>query len=144
MRRVNCQACGIKVEQVPWADGKHTLTHEYAKYLSDWAKDLSWTAVAKRFRTSCQTVYRSISMIVAYGLANRSIEGVEALGVDEVQYKNGHTYMTLVYQIDKGARRLLWVGKDRTKSTLRKFYADMWHIDRKFRKNIKVICSDMW
>lgn len=144
MRRVNCQACGIKVEQVPWADGKHTLTHEYAKYLSDWAKDLSWTAVAKRFRTSWQTVYRSISMIVAYGLANRSIEGVEALGVDEVQYKNGHTYMTLVYQIDKGARRLLWVGKDRTKSTLRKFYADMWHIDRKFRKNIKVICSDMW
>ncbi|MCH2209415.1 MAG: transposase family protein [Lentisphaerales bacterium] len=35
IRRVNCQTCGIKVEQVSWADGKHTLTHEYAKYLSD-------------------------------------------------------------------------------------------------------------
>ncbi|MCH2208332.1 MAG: transposase [Lentisphaerales bacterium] len=111
------------MEQVPWADGKHTLTHEYAKYLSDWVKYLSWTAVAKRFRTSWQTVYRSISMIIAYGLANRSIKGVEALGIDEVQYQNGHTYMTLVYQIDKGARRLLWVGKDRTKSALSKFYA---------------------
>ena len=80
MRRVNCQACGIKVEQVPWADGKHTLTHEYAKYLSDWAKDLFWTVVAKGFRTSWQTVYRSIFMIIAYGLANRSIEGIEVLG----------------------------------------------------------------
>ena len=82
--------------------------------------------------------------IVAYGLANRSIKDVEALGVDEVQYHKGHTYMTLVYQIDKGCRRLLWVGKDRTKTTMRRFYADMWHIDRKFRKGIKVVCSDMW
>ena len=144
MRRVNCQACGVKVEKVPWSHGKQALTHEYAKYLADWAKEMSWTTVAKRFRTSWQTVYRSISMVVAYGLTHRSIEGVEALGVDEVQYKSGHTYMTLVYQIDAGARRLLWVGKDRTKSTLRKFYADMWNLDRKFRKNIKVVCSDMW
>ena len=105
---------------------------------------MSWTTVAKRFRTSWQTVYRSVGMVVAYGLSHRSIEGVEALGVDEVQYKSGHTYMTLVYQIDVGARRLLWVGKDRTKSTLRRFYADMWNLDRKFRKNIKVVCSDMW
>ena len=52
--------------------------------------------------------------------------------------------MTLVYQIDAVDRRLLWVGKDMTKSTLRRFYADMWNLDRKFRKNIKVVCSDMW
>ena len=144
MRRVNCAACDIKVEKVPWSSGKQALTHQYAKYLADWAKEMSWTTVAKRFRTSWQTVYRSVGMVVAYGLSHRSIEGVEALGVDEVQYKSGHTYMTLVYQIDVGARRLLWVGKDRTKSTLRRFYADMWNLDRKFRKNIKVVCSDMW
>ena len=144
MRRVNCQACGIRVEKFPWSNGKQALTHQYAKYLADWAKEMSWITVAKRFRTSWQTVCRSVSMVVAYGLIHRSIEGVEALGVDEVQYKSGHTYMTIVYQIDAGARRLLWVGKDRTKSTLRRFYADMWNIDRKFRKNIKVVCSDMW
>ena len=26
MRRVQCAACGVKVEEVPWAMGKHTLT----------------------------------------------------------------------------------------------------------------------
>lgn len=26
MRRVNCPRCGVKVEQVPWADGTHHLT----------------------------------------------------------------------------------------------------------------------
>ena len=52
--------CGIKVELVPWAYGKHTITHHYAKYLADWAKEMSWKSVANRFQTSWQTVYRAV------------------------------------------------------------------------------------
>ncbi len=144
MRRVNCKHCGIKIEKVPWVSGKKRITHYYSKYLSDWAKEMSWKTVAQRFRTSWQTVFRAVEEVVSYGLAHRSIKDVSALGVDEVQYHKGHNYMTLVYQIDKGARRLLWVGKKRTKKTLRQFYTDMWKIDKSFRKNITVICSDMW
>jgi hypothetical protein len=29
MRRVQCRLCGVKVEQVPWAVGKHSLTKAY-------------------------------------------------------------------------------------------------------------------
>ena len=144
MRRVNCLECGIKVEDVPWAEGKQTLTRHYALFLASWAKEMSWKKVACRFRTSWQTVFRSVQMVVDYGLKNRSIEGVKAIGVDEVQYKKGHNYMTLVYQIDQGCRRLLWVGEKRTKTTLRSFFADTWNEDRKFRKGIKIVCSDMW
>ena len=144
MRRVDCKNCGVKVESVPWASGKQTLTHHYAKYLADWAKDISWKRVAQRFRTSWQTVYRAIEIVVSYGLAHRCVKGVESLGIDELNYQTGHKYMTLVYQIDKGCKRLLWVGKGRTKKTMRRFFADMWHLDRSFRKNIKVVCTDMW
>ena len=144
MRRVNCPQCGIKVEKVPWIHGKQQISPHYAKYLASWAKEMSWQSVAKRFHTSWQTVWRAVEMIVDYGLENRVISNVTALGVDEVLFQKGHKYMTLVYQIDKGSRRLLWVGKKRTMKTLRSFFTDMWHIDRKFRKNIKVICSDMW
>lgn len=144
MRRVNCPCCGIKVEKVPWISGKQQISPHYAVYLAGWAKEMSWSSVARRFRTSWQTVWRSVEMVVSYGLSHRKIRGVTALGVDEVQYQKGHTYMTLVYQIDKDSRRLLWVGKKRTMKTLRSFFTDMWHIDRTFRKGIKVICSDMW
>ena len=34
MRRVQCRQCGVKVEQVPWAMGKHTLTKTYMLYLA--------------------------------------------------------------------------------------------------------------
>ena len=38
MRRVNCPACGVKVERVPWAEGKEQLTTSYKWFLASWAK----------------------------------------------------------------------------------------------------------
>ena len=43
MRRVNCPRCGIKVEQVPWAQGKQTVTTTYAWFLARWAKGMPWS-----------------------------------------------------------------------------------------------------
>lgn len=46
MRRVQCPTCGIKVERVPWAEGKRTATTPYAWFPAGWAKHLSWSQVA--------------------------------------------------------------------------------------------------
>ncbi len=108
MRRVDCKRCGVKVEQVPWGDGKRHVTRAYAVFLSQWARRLSWKEVSAIFQTSWQTVYRSVAWVVAYGLKHRSLEGVTAIGVDEVQFRKGHDYLTVVYQINAGCRRLLW------------------------------------
>jgi transposase len=29
MRRVDCKTCGVRVEEIPWATGKHQLTKAY-------------------------------------------------------------------------------------------------------------------
>jgi hypothetical protein len=47
---------------------------------------------------------------------------VKAIGVDEIQWKFGQTYLTLVYQIDVGVRRLIWVGEHRTLQTINAFF----------------------
>ena len=44
-------------------------------------------------------------------LEQRSLASMRAIGVDEIQYGRGHRYLTLVYQIEAGCQRLLWVGK---------------------------------
>jgi transposase len=66
--------------------------------------------------------------------------GIEALGVDEVQWQRGHRYLTLVYQIDAGARRLLWVGLDRTEDSLRGFFRTL---TDEAKGSIRYLCSDM-
>ena len=112
MRRVDCPQCGVKVERVPWAEGKNQLTTTYQIFLARWAKLLSWKQVARSFRTTWDNVFRSVKTVVAWGLAHRSLTGITAIGVDEVQWQKGHKYLTLVYQIDAGCKRLLWIGKD--------------------------------
>jgi transposase len=79
-RRVNCSACGVKVERVPWVDGKSRITTSYQRFLANWAKRLSWQEVADIFRTSWQTVYRSVEKVVAWGLAHRNLDNIEAIG----------------------------------------------------------------
>jgi len=109
--------------------------------LATWAKVLSWRQVARSFRTSWDNVFRSVKMAVAWGLAHCSLEGIEAIGVDEVQWQKGHKYLTLVYQIDKHCKRLLWIGKDRTAKTFLKFFR---MLGRERSACLKYVCSDMW
>jgi transposase len=61
LRRVDCATCGVKVERVPWAQGKNHLTTTYAWFLARWAKRLSWKEVADVFNTNWDSVVRSVS-----------------------------------------------------------------------------------
>ena len=107
MRRVDCPRCGVTVEEVPWAEGKSALTRSYQWFLAGWAKRLSWSGTAAAFHTTWDHVRNAVDHAVRWGLAHRELKGIEAIGVDEVQWKHGHKYLTLVYQIDAGAKRLL-------------------------------------
>ena len=141
MRRVNCSDCGVKVEEIPWSTGKHTLTKSHMQFLASWGKELSWQAVARRFSTSWQKVFWSVAYIVDYGLKHRDVSDVISIGVDEIALQKGHKYVTLVYQIDKHCVRLLWIGKDRTIKTLLRFFRQF---GQGFAEQLQHVCSDMW
>jgi len=141
MRRVDCPDCGVKVETVPWAVGKKRLTRSFCLFLAHWARRLSWKETAEVFGTSWNRVYEAVRWVVEFGLAHRDLTGVEAIGVDEIHCGKGQQYLTLVYQIDAGCRRLLYAGRDRTAKTLLRFFHDM---GRPWCSGVKFVCSDMW
>ena len=141
MRRVNCRDCGVKVEQVPWALGKHTLTKAYMVYLAHWARKLSWKETALSFRTTWDHVCQAVEYVVQWGLEHRQLGPIRAIGVDEIQCGRGHNYLTLVYQIEADCVRLLWVGKERTKQTFEQFFTLIGH---DLAAKIEFVCSDMW
>ena len=141
MRRVNCVVCGIVVEETPWSMGKSPLTRTFSLFLSAWAKRMSWKEVADIFGTSWNKVRDAVSWVVDYGLAHRDLSGVTAIGVDEMQIGKGQTYVTLVYQINEGCRRLLYVAKERTEKSLQQFFIDR---GNEWSRGIKYVCSDMW
>jgi transposase len=142
MRRVDCPRCqSVVVEEVPWGDGKRTLTRAYMLFLARWARRMSWTETARVFRTSWDKVFDAVEHVVNYGLENRELGPIDAIGVDEIQYAKGHKYLTLVYQIDLGVTRLLWVGRERTIESFQGFFAV---IGDELASKIVFVCSDMW
>ena len=143
-RRVQCREHGVVVEQMPWSDGKRPVALAMMDVLAHWARHLSWRETARAFRTSWEAVYRSVEWMVEYGLANRVLQGVEAIGVDEIHWgrgKKADNFLTVIYQIDAGCRRLLWVGRRRTKAALRK---GLKTLGPEVVKQIRFVCSDMW
>ena len=139
-RRVQCRHCGVRVELLPWASGKLHLCNALRTYLAQWARLLSWQDVARRFQVSWHDVYGAVKWVVRFGLRHRRLEDLRALGVDEVMVAKGK-FWTVVYQIDEGARRLLWIGKDRTAATLQVFFN---RLGARRCAPVRFICSDLW
>jgi len=140
-RRVHCPRHGIKVEALPWAYGKEQMTISYQVYLARWAKRLSWKETADIFKTSWDSVFRAVKFVVDYGLAHRSLDDVTEIGVDEISVFKGQKYLSMVYQLNAGARRLLWCGPERRVKTLLHFFREF---GKERSAKLKFVCSDMW
>ena len=78
--------------------------------------------MAKSFDTTWDHAFRPVTLAVQWGLAHRDLTGITAIGIDELARRRGHRYVTLVYQLDPGCRRLLWMGRDRKTRTLLGFF----------------------
>jgi len=141
MRRVNCPRCGVRVELVPWGEGKSTLTTEYTWYLAKWARRMSWKEVSEAMGVSWDRVFEAVKRAVKWGLARRDLDSITSIGVDEVQWHRGHKYQTVVYQIDEDQKRLLWIGPDRKAKTLLRFFR---FLGKERTARLQFICSDMW
>jgi transposase len=143
-RRVECDEHGVVVEHIPWSAGKRPFTRAMMGFLARWARRLSWRETAQVFQTSWEAVYRSVEWFVEWGLAHRQLQGVEAIGVDEIHHGRGlraDNFLTVIYQIDRHCRRLLWVGKRRSQATLRR---GLKALGPEVIAGLRFACSDMW
>ena len=143
-RRVDCPEHGVVVEHLPWSEGKRPVTRAMIGFLARWARRLSWRETARAFGTSWECVYRSVAWFAHWGLAHRKLEGVESIGVDEIHWgksKGANRFLTVIYQIDRHCRRLLWVGPKRTQATLRRGLAAL---GPQVVGGLRFVCTDMW
>lgn len=143
-RRVQCPEHGLGVEHIPWNQGKRPVTTAMMGFLARWARRLSWRETARAFQTSWQSVYHSVEWFVEWGLANRQLEGVQSIGIDEIHWgqgKRADQFLTVIYQIDGHCRRLLWVGRRRTQATLKQGLAVL---GSQVVGGLRYVCSDMW
>jgi transposase len=120
--RVRCRRHGVVTMWVPWARHNVGHTRDFDQRTAWLATRMSKTAVAHELRISWGTVGQIIARVMADAdaAAGDRLDGITRIGVDEISYKRGYKYLTVV--VDHGTRRLLWIAEGRSKSTLAEFF----------------------
>ncbi len=104
---------------VPWAEYKSRFTSRFEALVIDWLQEASTSAVAEALALSWDAVDGIRQRAVERGIARREAVSPKNLMVDEISFKRGHKYVTVISDIDTGA--VLDVVLDRTKESLEAF-----------------------
>jgi transposase len=118
MVRERASACGLSTlrrHRRSNAVGGRQVADHVELYLV--SRELGEGETASRFAPSWHVVFDAVRHAVEWGRAHRNLDSIRSIGVDELSSKQGHKFLTLVYQIDHGCKRLLWIGRDRTSTT---------------------------
>ncbi len=137
--RVQCPECGVKVEALPWSNGKSVLTKPLIGLLAYFGKLLPLEAVARLYGVSWAAVGSAVKQAVAYGLTHRDLRGTLYLGIDEISRRKGHIYHTQIYDLE--SKHLLESMEGRKAESLEKFLDSLGEARL---KEIRAVCCDMW
>lgn len=120
--RVSCPQHGVVVAAVPWARHAVGHTRDFDAEVAWLTRQMSKTAVCLLLRIAWATVGAIITRVVAEAdaLAGDRLTGLRRIGIDEISYRRGHKYLTVVVDHDTG--RLVWVDEGRNKATLSRFF----------------------
>jgi transposase len=125
IRRLHCLACQrVRTEMVPWARPGARHTRDFEDVVAWLAQRTDKTTITKLLRTSWETVAGIVTRVVAEQIDSRRLEGLLRIGVDEVSYRKGHRYLTVVADHDQ-AGRVVWAGEGKSAATLEQFYDEL-------------------
>lgn len=122
IRRLSCRRCGrVRTEEVPWARSGARFTRDFEDVVAWLAQRMDKTAITRLLRCSWEAVANIVVRVVADQLDDARLDEVYRIGVDEVSYRKGHRYLTVVADHDREGA-VIWSGEGKKAATLNQFY----------------------
>jgi len=123
VRRVECGNCGaVKRERLDFLADNPRYTKRFAFYVGRRCRQASIRDVAKELRLDWETVKTLEKQYMQAQLARAGRPGPQAIGVDEISIRKGHSYRIVVSDLER--KRPIWFGgQDRSEASMAQFYA---------------------
>ena len=137
LRLLRCRTCGVRMEPVPWARPGAAHTRDFEDVVAWLAQQMAKTPICGLLRVGWDTVGRILERVTADHLDARRLEGLVAIGVDEISYRRGQRYLTSVADHRSGA--IVWCRPGRNSATLAEFFAQL----GERRRSIRAVSIDM-
>ncbi|MGH2873547.1 MAG: ISL3 family transposase [Solirubrobacteraceae bacterium] len=137
--RVSCRHHGVVVAAVPWARHHARFTRSFDDQVAWLACNCSQSAVAELMRVA----WRSVGSIVARVAAEQRarvdlLDGLRRIGIDEISFRKGQKYLTVV--VDHHSGRLVWAAPGRDRATVLRFFDAL---GEERCKQIELVSCDM-
>jgi transposase len=139
IRWVHCRDCGRVVEQVPWAaEASARFTEDFDQAVVSLTQRCDKTAVQEQMRIAWRTVGSCVERVLRrFGPAD-PLADLTTIGVDELSYRKGHYYVTVVTDLLK--RAVVWGKEGKKAETLKAFFEEL---GPERRAEIQRVCMDM-
>ena len=137
--RVNCPTHGVQTMLVPWSEKHSRFTILFERLAIDILRfSKNQTSAQKLLRLSWEEVHHLQEKAVKRGLSRQEIHSLPHLGVDEKSFKKNHSYVTLLYDLDRS--RVLDVTPDRKAFSLSLLLNRM----SSSKKTVQAVAVDIW
>ena len=123
LRRLRCPDCGAQLEPVPWARPGSRYTRDFEDVVAWLAQQMAKTPITGLLRIGWDTVGRIVERVIADHLDERRLDGLVAIGVDEISYRRGQRYLTASPTTATGA--IVWCAPGRNSATLQAFFDEL-------------------
>ena len=123
LRRLECPTHGVRTEGVPFARAGARFTRDFEDLVGWLATTMDKTALRRLVRIDWDTTGRIIERVIADGLDPDRLNGLFVVGVDEVAWRKGHSYITLVSNNATG--RFVWGQEGKDTATLDRFFDEL-------------------
>ena len=121
--RITCPTHGVTTESVPWAEHDSRFTRDFEDLVAWVAREMNATAVTRLLHIAWRTVGSIVERVVQRKLDPERLHRLYRIGVDEVSYRKGHKYLTVV--ADHVTGEPVWIEDGRTQETLGKFFDEL-------------------
>ena len=119
--RVWCPEHGRRVAKVPWARRDSRFTRRFEDLVAWQAAQMNRTAVTQLLRITWRSVTRIVERVVAELHSRENpLADLEEIGIDEISYKKGHKYLTIV--VDHRRNRLVYAAEGRDRAAVEGFF----------------------
>ncbi len=123
LRRVRCPEHGALVEGVPFARDGARFTRDFEDLVAWLATKTDKTAICRLVRIDWQTVGRIVQRVGDELLDRDRLSDLFEISIDEVAWRKGHRYLTLVG--DHRRRCVVWGTEGKGQAAADAFFAEL-------------------
>lgn len=123
LRRVVCPEHGVRVEGVPFARHRADFTRDFEHLVAWLATRTDKTTITRLLRIHWATVGRIIQRVCADELDPDRLEDLFEIGIDEVSWRKGHRYLTLITDHQRG--KIVWGAEGSSAQVADEFFDEL-------------------